>query len=145
MTVILRSATKDDEKKIKALIHQVGINPMNLGWERFIVAEDDGEFVGCGQIKPHNDGALELASLAVVSERQGTGIGALLVRALIERAPGELYLMCMSELASYYRRFGFEEVGIEAMPRSLKIVHRAARVFSKLTGHESISIMRRAG
>ena len=145
MTVTLRSATKDDEKKIKALIHQVGINPMSLDWERFIVAEDDGAFVGCGQIKPHKDGALELASLAVVPERQGTGIGALLVKALIERVPGELHLTCLNNMVPYYRRFGFEEVGVEAMPRSLKTVYRAAKMFSKLIGHESISVMRRAG
>jgi amino-acid N-acetyltransferase len=145
MTVTLRSATKDDEKKINDLIHQVGINPMNLNWERFLVAEDDGAFVGCGQIKPHTDGALELASLAVVPERQGAGIGALLVRALVERAPGELYLTCLNNMVPYYRRFGFEEVGVEAMPRSLKTVYRAAKMFSKLTGHTSISVMRRAG
>ncbi len=147
MTITLRPATPDDEKKIKALIHEVGINPMNLDWERFVVAEADGTFVGCGQIKPHNDGALELASLAVVPERQGTGVGSLLVKALIERAPGELYLMCRSNLASYYRRFGFEEVGLEAMPRSFKTIYRAAKMFARVIGrgHDGLSVMRRSG
>ncbi|MBI3244357.1 MAG: GNAT family N-acetyltransferase [Chloroflexi bacterium] len=144
MPLTLRPATQDDEKKIKTLIHQTGINPMNLDWERFIVAEDSGEFVGCGQLKPHKDGALELASLAVTPERQGAGIGATLIKALIERAPGELYLTCRDKLVTYYQRFGFEKIGLETMPRSFKVIYRASRILSKIAG-EGISVMRRGG
>lgn len=145
MTVSLRPATAADAQKIKALIHQVRINPMNLDWQRFIVAEEGGAFVGCVQIKPHRDGALELASLAVAPERQGAGVGSMLVRALLERHPGELYLMCRSVLAPYYRRFGFEEIGPEEMPRSFKTIYRAAQMFSMLRGRIGLSIMRRKG
>jgi N-acetylglutamate synthase-like GNAT family acetyltransferase len=145
MTVTIRAATAQDAQTIKDLIHRVRINPMNLDWERFIVAEADGKFVGCVQIKPHNDGAKELASLAVVPEQQGTGIGSILVRALLERHPGELYLMCRGVLAPYYRRFGFEEIGLEEMPRSFKTIYRAARLFNRLFTREHLSIMRRHG
>lgn len=145
MAVTLRAAAAADEKNIRALIHEVGINPMNLDWERFMVAEDDGAFVGCGQLKPHGDGAVELASLAVIADRQGTGVGSMLVRALIERGPRELYLTCRSGLAPYYRRLGFEEIGPEAMPRSFKTIYRAARIFARLAGHQGLSIMRRVG
>ena len=147
MPITLRPANQDDEKNIKALIRRVGINPMDLDWERFIVAEDPeaGEFVGCGQIKPHKDGALELASLAVMPERQSAGVGSLLVNALLARAPGELYLMCRKSMTPYYRRFGFEEIGLETMPRSFKTIYRAARLFSKLAGQDGLSIMRRGG
>lgn len=145
MTVTLRPATAADAQRIKDLIDRVRINPMNLNWERFIVAEEDGTLVGCGQIKPHKDGAMELASLAVVPERHGQGIGSMLVLALIERQPEELYLMCRSVLAPYYRRFGFEEIGLEEMPRSFKTIYRAARLFAKLIPNERISIMRRRG
>lgn len=143
MPISLRPATAGDEKKIKSLIHEVGINPISLEWRRFIVAEDDGEFVGCGQLKPHSDGAIEMASLAVVPARQGAGIGTMLVRALIERGPQVLYLMCQSQLAPYYRRFGFEEIGPEDMPRSLKVYYRAGKVFAPLIHAAGISIMRR--
>jgi N-acetylglutamate synthase-like GNAT family acetyltransferase len=145
MTVTLRPATALDAHNIKALIYQVHINPMNLDWQRFIVAEENGAFVGCVQMKPHRDGARELASLAVVPDRQKSGIGSILVRALIERYPGELYLMCRSVLAPYYRRFGFEEIGPDEMPRSFKTLYRAARLFARLVPREGLSIMRRSG
>ena len=143
MTTTFRPAAAADAQKIKDLIHRVHLNPTNLDWERFIVAEEEGKFVGCVQLKPHRDGAKELASLAVVPERQNAGIGSMLVRALLERHPGELYLMCRSVLAPYYRRFGFEEIGLEDMPRSFKILYRAARLFTALVPRERLSIMRR--
>lgn len=145
MPLTLRPAAADDEKKIKALIHEVQINPMNLDWRRFIVAEDGGEFVGCAQIKPHKDGARELASLAVAPDRQGQGIGTMLVNALLEREQGELYLMCVKENVPYYRRFGFEEVTGRRIPRSLRFYERAGRLLSKITRASGISIMRREG
>jgi len=143
MPLTLRAATASDEKKIKDLIHEVGINPMNLDWERFIVAEAEGAFVGCVQIKPHKDGVRELASLAVVPEKQGAGIGSMLVKAVLEREPGELYLMCQKGLTTYYERFGFFEVKGNALPRSLRVYERAGRLFSKIFGQEGIAIMRR--
>lgn len=144
MPPTLRPAALDDEKNIKDLIHQSHLNPMNLDWERFIVAEEEGQFVGCVQLKPHKDGARELASLAVIKERRESGIGAMLVKAIVEQNPGELYLMCEGSLTGYYQRFGFEEIGPEVMPRSFKTLYRAARIFSKVAGFRA-AIMRRAG
>lgn len=145
MPLTLRAAVASDEKKIKDLIHEVGINPMNLDWERFIVAEDEGAFVGCVQIKPHKDGVRELASLAVTPERQGAGIGAMLVRAVLEKEPGELYLTCRGNLMPYYEQFGFRPVAADEIPRSFKLVVRASRLLGKLVKFEGIAVMRREG
>ena len=103
----IRTATVEDAKAIKRLICRVGINPFGLDWQRFLVAEDAGEIVGCIQVKPYQDGVRELASLAVVPERQGQGVGTLLVNALLARDPGELYLMCLDVMGPYYARFNF--------------------------------------
>lgn len=145
MTITIRPATADDEAHIKRLIHEVRINPTGLDWRRFLVAEEDGQFVGCGQLKPHNDEVLELASLAVRLSAQSKGIGSLLVKALIESAPGTLYLMCVNEMAPYYQRFGFEVLAADDMPRPLKTYYRAGKIFAKLAGQSGISIMRRHG
>ncbi|MBM4425047.1 MAG: GNAT family N-acetyltransferase [Chloroflexi bacterium] len=142
MTITLRPATAADAKKIKDLIHEVRINPMNLDWERFIVAEDDGEFVGCAQVKPHTDGVRELASLAVSPSWQGQGIGSMLVKALLEREKGELYLMCRAKTAPYYRRFGFVEVVGKNIPRSFRLHARAGRLIAMFAG-EGIAFMKR--
>lgn len=78
MPILIRPATAEDAKPIKRLIHRVRINPFGLNWQRFLVAEDAGAVVGCVQVKPHKDSVCELASLAVVPEQQGQGVGSCL-------------------------------------------------------------------
>ncbi len=142
--ILLRPATAKDAEPIKSLIRRVHINPFGLVWQRFLMAEDAGEIVGCVQVKPHKDSVRELASLAVVPERQGQGVGALLVNALLTHERGELYLMCREQMASYYARFGFALVEPAAIPRSLKPFYRIGRFITRLFGSERIAIMRRA-
>jgi predicted N-acetyltransferase YhbS len=72
--------------------------------------------IGVGQVKAHADGSRELASIAVVPEWQGQGVGEALVRALMARETGPLYLMCDAHRESYYQRFGFRRLDVAAMP-----------------------------
>lgn len=143
MAVTLRPATAADQKPIRDLIHLVGINPTNLNWQRFIVAEDEGRFVGCVQLKPHNDGVRELASLAVQPAYQGQHVGTQLIRALLEREGGEIYLICRSTLASYYAKFGFQLVEVPALPESFKMQYRFGRLLQRISKFPGLSIMRR--
>lgn len=138
----LRRAQSSDEKTIRNVIRQVRINPFGLKWQRFLIAEIDGKFVGCVQIKPHRDGVRELASLAVVPERQGEGVGTQLVDALLAQERGELYLMCRDGMATYYQGFGFVQLEGAAIPASLQPYYRIGRFF-KWLGNEGGVIMRR--
>ena len=62
----LQAALESDFPAIRGLIHETGINPMGLDWRRFTIARSaQGVLVGCGQLKPHGDGTVELASIAV--------------------------------------------------------------------------------
>jgi N-acetylglutamate synthase-like GNAT family acetyltransferase len=71
----LRSAQARDEMVIKGLIRETRLNPMGLKWPNFVVAEDEqGQFIGCGQIKTHKDGTRELASIAVVKAWRGRDV-----------------------------------------------------------------------
>ncbi len=146
MTVKIRPATAADAKKIKALIREVRINPMSLDWERFLVADDEGEFVGCIQVKPHKEpGVRELASVAVVPNRQGQGIGSMLMRAMLEREPGLLYLTCLRHNVSYYEQFGFRELELKEAPRSFHLQMRTSRLFVKMGVFEGGAVMKREG
>ncbi|HEX9090031.1 MAG TPA: GNAT family N-acetyltransferase, partial [Anaerolineales bacterium] len=71
----LRPAMADDAPAIRQIISAVHINPLSLDWQRFVIATDgQGRLVGCGQVKTHRDGSLELASVAVQPEWRGRGI-----------------------------------------------------------------------
>ena len=78
----IRPAREAEAAQIKDLIHMVGINPTGLDWKRFLVAVyGPGEVIGCGQVKPHGEDILEMASIAVHPDHRGKGIA----RAIIER------------------------------------------------------------
>jgi N-acetylglutamate synthase-like GNAT family acetyltransferase len=124
----IRAAHAADQAPIRRIIGQARLNPLGLHWQRFIVAEEAGQVIGVGQIKPHDDGTLELASLAIVPERQSAGIGGALMWTLLARAPGPLYLRCASHNEAYYLRFGFRTLAYAEMPPSHRRVYRLANI-----------------
>jgi N-acetylglutamate synthase-like GNAT family acetyltransferase len=141
----LAPATQEDFPAIRRLIHMVQINPTGLDWRRFWVARiDDGQIIGCGQVKPHRDGTLELASIATVPEYRNQGIAGTMILHLIEAYPGALYLTCRSGLGRFYERFGFMVVGPDEMPSYFKRISQLASVLMKVgrTG-ETLLVMKR--
>lgn len=140
--ITLRPAVETDQPGIRDLIHRVGINPMDLNWRHFLIAEaGDGTFIGCGQLKPHNDGSLELASLAVEESYRGQGVARLLIEKLLAEGTRPLYLMCRPELRTLYERFGFQDIGLETMPPYFRRISRLVRVLSLAT-HQGPLVMR---
>ena len=108
---------ESDFLSIKKLIHEVGINPTGLGWRRFVVAvTPGGEVLACGQLKPHNDGTIEMASIAVQSSARKQGIARILIERLISEAPRPLYLTCRREMSGFYQKFGFQPANNKELP-----------------------------
>jgi len=133
----LRPARETESAQIKALIHLVGINPMDLDWKRFVVAVNDrDEMIGCGQLKPHGKDILELASLAVYPEQQGKGTGRALIEYLLKDSPRPLYLMCESSVGSLYKKFGFREIPYEEMPRYFQRISKLVGLATTLAHRE---------
>jgi N-acetylglutamate synthase-like GNAT family acetyltransferase len=122
--IIIRPAIAADQPTINAMTRAAGNNPFGLDWRRFLVADESGRVVGIGQIKPHRDGSRELASIAVIPERQGQGIAAAIIAALLSRENGPLYLKCRDELQGFYERFGFRTVEPSEMPPSFRRLYR---------------------
>jgi N-acetylglutamate synthase-like GNAT family acetyltransferase len=113
----LRSASAGDLGSIQRLIREVQINPMSLDWRRFTVAVDgNGTVLGCGQLKPHRGGIVELASIAVVPQHRGRGIARSIIEELSGRAPRPLYLTCRASLEPFYRKWGFVGLQTSEMP-----------------------------
>lgn len=124
----LRPALQSDSEAIRQIIRQTRLNPMGLDWRRFVIAETpDGDFVGCGQIKPHRGKILELASLAVAEAYRGQGVARLLIqRLLADETARPIYLTCRSELGVFYERFGFRALGLAEMPPYYRWLSRLA-------------------
>ncbi len=141
----LRRATAGDDPAIRQIISAVNNNPLALDWQRFVIATDaQGRLVGCGQVKPHKDGSLELASIAVQPEWRGRGIARAIIEHLLQENRGRLYLTCRSELGPLYRKFGFEPVQLAEMPPYFKRIRRIVTVFNKLFRRaDRLQVMRR--
>ena len=143
----IRNARPADMPAIRVMVLRERLDPTQLRVENFIVAEtvEAGQprIIGCVQMRRYA-GARELGSLVVAPDWRGRGVGSALVRWLLAGEAGDVYLECRAELAPYYRRFGFEQVGWMDLPAALKLKFGLGRLFSRLPGVSVVS-MRRAG
>jgi amino-acid N-acetyltransferase len=133
----IRPARETEATQIRELIYQVGINPTGLNWKRFVVAVNDrDEMIGCGQLKPHGQEVLELASVAVYPDHQGKGVARAIIEYLLKDNPRPLYLMCQSSLGSLYEKFGFRAISYDEMPRYFQRISKLAGLVTTLASRE---------
>jgi N-acetylglutamate synthase-like GNAT family acetyltransferase len=129
----LRPATVADASRIRQIISSVQINPTGLNWQRFILAVDqEGNIIGCGQVKPHADGSLELASIAVLTGWRSKGIARRIIEHLMGQYPGRLYLTCRSQLGPMYEKFGFRVIQVADMPVYFQRLSRIVNFINRL-------------
>jgi len=113
----LRPANRKDARAIRALIHQTGINPFGIHWQRFFLIMHGQTLAACGQIKTHADGSRELASIAVHPHHRGQGLARVIILTLLQDETSELYLTCRAVLVPMYQKFGFSSVNkLNEMP-----------------------------
>ena len=126
----IRKAIRSDHQEIVKMVRSENLNPMNLKWQNFSVAESaEKEIIAIAQLKEHRDGSIELSSLVVKPQLRGTGLAGAMIKDLINDQSGTVYLMCRSGLGSFYEKFGFMEVPGDEMPRYFMRIHK---LFSKL-------------
>lgn len=124
----LRSAEAADASLIKAIIQENRLNPRGLDWQRFVVAVDEqGQFIGCGQVKPHGP-HWELASIAVVKSWRKKGVAKTIITHLQEQYGAPLWLMCDARLVPFYTPFGF--VNITDPAEMIPYFRRIYRLFN---------------
>ena len=145
-TYFIRLARAADEAAIKALIRAEHLDPLNVHWQNFLVAEDAdaGRIVGIGQVKPYHSGR-ELGSLVVVPDRRQSGVGGALIRALIEHERGPLLLFCLAFREPYYAKFGFQRCGPRDLPGEFKLKYALGTIFTRLVGRRLIVMQRPNG
>lgn len=139
--VSVRPAAASDQTLIRQWVRDARLDPTSLRWPQFVIAEIDGEVVGIGQVRP---AAPELGSLVVRPDRRGEGIGGALIRALLARHPGDMYLECRPALVDYYTRFGFDRIPWHAAPWPLKLKAGLGNLLGAALGISPAVMVRRA-
>jgi N-acetylglutamate synthase-like GNAT family acetyltransferase len=145
MTLTVRPATESDQPTIHRTIKEAHLPRMNLRWPNFVVAEEDGSVIGVGQVKSHDDGSRELASIAVIAARRGDGIGTAIINTLLAREVAVvLHLSCRRELEGYYERFGFRRLGPASYPPYFRRTTLVINLITQFFGIHLIVMRREA-
>jgi amino-acid N-acetyltransferase len=118
--VQIRAAVEQDAARIRQMVRDEQLDPTSLDWRHFLVAEQDGQIVGIGQIKEY-PGCQELGSLVVLREYRDQGIAGQLITALESKAGRPLYLLCRERMEPYYQRFGYQTISFWQAPAVLKL------------------------
>ena len=140
MSITIRPAVETDQAEIKSMVRAARINPRHLHWSRFLVAEEGGRIVGIRQVKIHKECTREVASGVVRPEYRRRGISAKLMRAILDREPDPLYLMCDQTRAHYYEQFGFLRVEPSHLPPDFRKEYRTGRIITSV-----LSLLARRG
>ena len=87
----------------------------------WIVAEAEGEVVGCVSLVFFNPALCELRSLAVAPSRQGNGLGSALVRAAVAHAKdrGASNVLTLTRAVPVFERLGFREDSVVRFPEKV--------------------------
>jgi N-acetylglutamate synthase-like GNAT family acetyltransferase len=132
MKITIRPARAEDQETILSYIRQAKLNPRNLQWEHFLIAEEDGKPLGIRQVKIHKKGTREVASGFVLPAYRRQGVSAHLMKEILSREPGPLYLMCRDRRAPYYEQFGFRHVAVNQLPDDFLSEYRIGRLITTL-------------
>jgi amino-acid N-acetyltransferase len=120
----VRSATAGDYPAVIALLEAAGLPTAGVPRTLvdFLVADTGDGLSGAIGLERYGSGAL-LRSAVVRPGDQGTGIGAALVRAVLDRARGgglrEIYLLTTTA-ERWFPRFGFTRIAREQVPDAVR-------------------------
>ena len=138
----IRRATERDAAAIRALIDlYVADGTLLPRSEEFIasraheyiVAEAEGELVGCGHLDEYSPSVAEVRSLAVDPTHQGRGVGGALLEAVERLAAVREYttLFAVSNTEAFFRDRGYEPREIPELDRERSEVSRFKGVYAK--------------
>ena len=142
MPVTLRSARTPDVRAIRALVAPyaerrilVAKDPVAYyeGLQQFVVAELDGQVMGCGALHVFWEDVAEVRTVAVSEDARGHGIGGLVVDELVAnaRAIGVSRVFCLTFETEFFARHGF--VPLEGDPVSPEVFRELLRSYDEGT------------
>jgi N-acetylglutamate synthase-like GNAT family acetyltransferase len=103
--VTIRHATESDMVFVKENLKKYHLDADDLDPSQFVVAAENNDIIGFGRLRKTGD-IYDIGCVVVVEQRQRRGIGASIVRHLLEYAPvSAVYVV--TDLADYFTRLGF--------------------------------------
>jgi amino-acid N-acetyltransferase len=84
----------------------------------YVVADQNGEVVGCGGLEPYSQDVAEIYGLATSPETSPRGTGSAIVKALIQRARTEnlSQLFALTLAPAFFQKMGFRTVEHKDLP-----------------------------
>ncbi|ETT39555.1 hypothetical protein C161_05186 [Paenibacillus sp. FSL R5-192] len=130
MSVICRKAVSEDVEPLYEMIKgyaERGImlprsrEILHRQLEHFVVAEVDGEVVGCGSLCRLGNDLVEVRSLGISEGHKGLGIGSRLLDRLVEEAEKQQIpkVMALTYEVSFFLKNGFAVVEKEIFPEKV--------------------------
>lgn len=121
MSALIRPAKTSDIKKIRTIVDAYVSGRRLLSKEtvtlfesvqEFIVAEIDGEVVGCGALHVLWEDLAEVRTVAVIESMQGKGIGHTILENILARAKevGVKKVFCLTFETKFFGSHGFTEI-----------------------------------
>ncbi len=89
--------------------------------DQFVVAEMDGEFIGCGSLFRLGSDLVEIRSIGLRDEGRGKGVGSMILEKLVEEARRQEIpkVMALTYAVDFFLRNGFEVVQKEIFPEKV--------------------------
>jgi len=126
----IRKARVADVPRIAALVNYYAaqgemlpksLNQVYQNIRDFMVADEDGQVVGCGALHVLWEDLGEIRSLAVEFEKRGNGVGRLIVTQLLAEARelGLPTVFALTYRPTFFQKLGFQIVDKEALPRKI--------------------------
>ena len=127
---VIRAARTADVRGIRTLIEEYANERRLLGKamvelyehvQEFLVAERDGEVVGCGALHVVWEDLGEIRTMAIDARLRHHGVGGIILELLIDRARelGLSRLFCLTFETEFFERHGFQ--AIEERPVSVEV------------------------
>jgi len=130
MSLTIRTATVADGQAIYELVNAYARRGLMLPRSQsavyqairdFVVAEEEGQILGCGALHIIWGDLGEIRSLAVADRWQGSGIGRQIVDRLLEEARllGLPSVFALTYQRPFFVRMGFRAIEKEALPQKI--------------------------
>lgn len=105
--IIVSDAIKEELPLILNIAKSLDLDCEDPAWNQFTVARQKGTIVGIGRLRTYPE-CTEIATVGVVSDVQNKGIGSLIMKELIRKAPREVFVTCV--IPDFFSKLGFQLV-----------------------------------